>query len=106
MELAYEEADLAGNHRKDGSSAALLVQPPLTHKPDQEPLLGRSLPPPCARADRRNTSLLETEGELPEVCLSAARSVLFGAYRDWVHQNPGTNLDVGVAEYGTRQKVW
>ena len=36
--------------------------------------------------------------DLPRVCLMAADNSLFGVYQDWVHQNTGTNLDVGINE--------
>ena len=46
------------------------------------------------------------EGDLPDIHLLGADYILYGLYQDWVHQNPGDHLDVGVVEDSKWQERW
>ena len=74
----------------------LLTQPSSQYPPlvDASDTLDSPLTIP--RKKTSDTARLVSEGYINRDHITAADDKLFGVYRDWVHQNPGTHLDVGI----------
>ena len=56
--------------------------------------------------EARDSALQAHVGDLLDVCLLRAKYVLFEVYKDWVHKNPGKNLEDGITEYIKWQVRW
>ena len=60
-------------------------------------------PPQRLHRDARNAAHLASKSNFPGDLFTAADSKLFLVYHYWVHQNPGTHLDVRIEEDGKWQ---
>ena len=63
--------------------------------------MDKPTPRPCIQ-DGYATCLVSM-ADLHEVQRKVSDNALYGVYQDWVHQNPGNNLDGGIKEDGKWQ---
>ena len=97
-ELDINDTTLAENHQDNGAMQPLITQPSSPHLLPTDTSDALELPPLRPHIDAGAAARQASMDDLPRVCLMAADNSLFGVYQDWVHQNTGTNLDVGINE--------
>ena len=94
---------LAENHRDNGALPPHVTQTSPPHSPLIDALVAPDEPPLGPRVDVGNVDRLVINADPPKVRLKSASNTLFGVHQDWVHQNPGNNLDGGIKEDGKCQ---
>ena len=97
-DLANAETDPPENHQDNDSTPPVNTHPSLPHSPPEDTLVASDKPPPRPCVEARDADIQACEGDLPDVRLLGADYMLYGVYHDWVHQNPGDHLDVGIEE--------
>ena len=105
-ELANDGTTMDENHQYNGASPRNVTQPSLSKSPLTYTLVATDepLPHPCVE-DSDATRLSRME-DLPEVLLKVADDELYRVYQNWVHQDPGNNLDGGIKEDGKWKSRW
>ena len=97
-ELANAETELPENHQDNSAMPPVNTRPSPPHSPPEDASVASAKPSPRPRVEDGEAALQASEGELPDVRLLGANCILYGVYQDWVHQNLGYQLDVGIAE--------
>ena len=64
----------------------------------EDALEAPSVTPPLPQIEAGDAALQAQEGYLPDVRLIGTNYMLYGVYRDWVHQNTGDHLYGGNAQ--------
>ena len=105
-ELADTETDPTKNIQDNGVTPPFGTQTSSLNLPLEDTLVAPSKPPPRPRVEAGDAALQERAGDLPDILLLGANDMLFRVYQDWMHQNPGEHLDVGIAEDGKFQTRW
>ena len=105
-ELADEDTTPAENNKKNGSIMPHGTQPSLSHSPLTDYSVPLEPPSLLHRVNDTTAACLSSMANHPEVHLKAAENTIFSVYQDWVHQNPGTQLDGGINKYGKWKDRW
>ena len=92
-ELNDAKTDPTENLQDNGATPPVLTQPSPPHLPLEDASVDPTAPPPSPCVQARCAKLQAREGDLPDVCPLGADYMLYGAYQDWVQQNPREHLD-------------
>ena len=106
MELSEDGTTLDKNHQNNGSSPSYVIQPSLPKSPLKDASVATDEPPPRPCVEARDATRLSIMEDLPEVLFKGAYDDLYGVYQNWVHQDPGNNLDGGTKEDGKWKYRW
>ena len=104
-ELAGGEETPTETLPEDGEMPLLLTQPPSQYSPPLEDPHILDKPPPRLCEYASAAVCLESKGNLPGYCVTAANDKLFIVDQDWVQQNSGTHLYGGIEEDGKWQQI-
>ena len=105
-ELAEDGTNLDENHQNNGASPPYVIQPSLPNSPLKGASVAKYEPPPRPCVEDRYATCLSIMEDLSKVLFKGAYDDLYGVYHNWVHQDPGNNLDGGTKEDGKWKYRW
>ena len=106
LEIPNANTDLPGNHQDNGAKPPANTQPSPPHAPPEDTSVASAKPTLHPRIDAGDYDIQVQEGDLLNFHLLGADYTLYGVYQDWVHQNTGDHLNVGIAEDSKWKARW
>ena len=103
IELANNDTKPTENHQDIRSTPLFDNHASLPHSPLTETSAAPSKPPPLPCIESKDAIVLERAGDLTDFRLLGDNDMIFGVYQDWVHQNPGNQLDGRITKDGKWQ---